>query len=104
LAARAATIASAWFGGTTGSSVPLEEGDRHSEAIGKIHQRPLVIAGALCRVRASQPVEIARFEFVCIPRQRFEIADAVTAGSSTEYPHRPAQHRGLSRRQRSHPK
>src|SRR5260370_11592291 len=57
-----------------------------------MNRRSLIIESALLGIWTDQAVEIARLEFVRVPGERFEIADAVIADSG---------HKGISEGQRA---
>src|SRR5205823_2062932 len=62
-----------------GVLLPLKEDDRLRESIRVIERRALAVTRFLLRVRADQPVEIARLELMGVARERSDVAHAVIA-------------------------
>src|SRR6267154_2695678 len=75
--------------------VALKEDDRLLQSLGMKERRALAVARLLLRIRADQPVEITRLEFMGVARQRRGVADAIMAGASLK---EIAKHQGGKRR------
>jgi hypothetical protein len=59
----------------------LEEHDRARQPFHVMDRRTLDVEIARLWIRADQTIEVARFELVCVARERLQIADSVVAGA-----------------------
>ena len=80
----ASYIFSAWSGGTTVSSLPLEENERAVEFRQVMDRRAFDVDVFSLGIGTDEPVEVARLELVGVGRHRLQVADAEVAGAGTE--------------------
>src|SRR5215469_2828809 len=62
----------------------LEQDDGYRHPVGKVNGRTFYVGSFFLGIFANEPVEVARLEFVGVPRQRFQVAHAVVARANLE--------------------